>query len=233
MSPDQPNQSLQRWFATSIGQSLLLQERDWNHEALKRVYGVHLMQLGMAKENFAQHATGVHHPFVVDVGTHEEQSWAVAEGRDTAIPIATESLSAVILPHVLECSVDPYQVLREVTRVLAEDGNLMIFGISPWSFVPLFRRVSCVRPISAGRLTEWLTLLGYEVVEQKQLPLLCWSWRSCRLNSGIYQLVARRRVVPLNPLTNRWGRRAVAATSNAVNRDMCRNTQKVKFKEMV
>ncbi|MBT6079926.1 MAG: SAM-dependent methyltransferase, partial [Gammaproteobacteria bacterium] len=111
----QSNQPLQDWFSTTTGRLLLQQERAWNSEALKQVYGMHLMQLGLAKENFAKQAVEIYHAFVMDIGSHEEQSWAVLEGQDVALPIATESLSAVILPHVLEFSSDPHQVLREVT----------------------------------------------------------------------------------------------------------------------
>ncbi|MBT7307198.1 MAG: methyltransferase domain-containing protein [Gammaproteobacteria bacterium] len=213
----QPSLPLQRWLSSSAGQLLLQQEHSWNGELLKRLYGVHLMQLGLAKENYIEQATGMHHTFVMDLDAHEEQSWAVVEGHESALPIATESLSAVILPHVLEFSSDPHQLLREVTRVLTEDGSVVIYGFSPWGALNLGRRIPSGRYLSAGKVSEWLALLGYELVQQQQLPLLGWSWSRSRLNSGAYQLVARRRVVPLNPIRSRWQRNPVVATRNMVN----------------
>lgn len=218
MQSDHP---LQHWFSTTTGSALLQQEREWNSAALKRVYGMHLLQLGMVKENFAKQATEVYHAFVMDVCGHEEQSWAVLEGVETALPIATESLSAVILPHVLEFSTDPHQVLREVTRVLSEEGTIILYGFSPWSLLNWSRRLAPERCLSAGKVGEWLELLGYEVVKRQQLPWLSWSWRSSRLNTGLYQLVAKRRVAPLNPVRPHWKQRAAIATGNLVNRSGC------------
>ncbi len=200
---------------------MLQQEREWNGDAVRHLYGMHLMQLGMEKANFAVQATEIHHPFVMAIGSHEEQSWAVLEGQDAALPIATESLSVVILPHVLEFSADPHQVLREVTRVLAEDGTVVIYGFSPWSLLNLTRRIPQGCYLSQRKVMEWLALLGYEVTVERKLPWLSWSWRSSRLNTGAYQLVARRRVIPLNPIIRRWKQRAAIATGNLVNREGC------------
>lgn len=217
----QSSQPLQQWFSSPAGQELLLQEREWNGEALKRVYGMHLMQLGMSKEHFAKQAVEVYHPFVMDIGCHEAHSWAVLEGEDVALPIATESLSAVILPHVLESSADPHQVLREVTRVLSEEGEVLIYGFSPWSFFNLSRRFAGSRYLSSNKVSEWLELLGYEVLSKKRLSLMSWSWRRSRLNTGAYQLVAKRRVTPLNPVRQGWKRRAAMATGNLMSREEC------------
>ncbi len=207
-------QTLQQWFSTSAGAALLQREREWNGSALKRVYGMHLMQLGMSKENFAAQAAEVYHPFVMAVGSHDEQSWAVLEGRDVALPIVSESLSAVILPHLLEFSADPHQVLREVTRVLTEDGEVVIYGFSPWSYLNLSRRLRHGRYLSPHRVKEWLSLLGYQVYREQQLPLFSWRWRSTRLYSGAYQLVAKRSVAPLSPIFSPWKRRTAMATGN-------------------
>lgn len=212
---------LQQWFSSPAAQELLQQERDWNSEVLKRVYGMHLMQLGMSKQHFAKQAVEVYHPFVMDIGSHEEHSWAVLEGEDVALPIATESLSAVILPHVLEFSADPHQVLREVTRVLSEEGEVLIYGFSPWSFLNLGRRFASSKYLSLNKVAEWLELLGYEVLSEKRLPLLTWSWSRSRLNTGAYQLVAKRRVTPLNPLRQGWKRRTAMATGNLMSREEC------------
>lgn len=217
--PMHSNQPLQRWFSTATGTALLQQEREWSSEVLKQVYGMHLMQLGMSKENFAKLATEVHHPFVMDVDAHEEHTWAVIEGEGEALPIATESLSAVILPHVLEFTADPHQLLREVTRVLAEDGEVLVYGFSPWSFHNLSRRIPQGNYLPMYKVVEWLALLGYEVTAEHRLPLWSWSWRRSRLNTGAYLLAAKRRVTPLNPVKTLWKRKAAMATGSLMNRE--------------
>ena len=39
------------------------------------------------------------------------------------LPIASNSIDLLLLPHVLEFSVNPHQILREVQRVLMPDGH--------------------------------------------------------------------------------------------------------------
>ena len=212
------HQLLQQWYASTTGRLLLQQEREWNGDALRPLYGMHLMQLGMAKENFAEQAVEVHHRFVMDIGAHESHSWAVLEGDDRSLPIATESLSAVVLPHVLEFSDDPHQVLREVTRVVAEDGVVVINGFSPWSLLHLRRRLGDRRYLPRRKVVEWLSLLGYELISERTLPWVGWSWRGLRFNTGCYQLVAKRRVIPVNPIHSRWRQRPAMA-GNVMNRE--------------
>ena len=51
----------------------------------------------------------------------------------TELPFASHSLDLVVLPHVLEFSTDPHQVLREVERVLIPEGQVIICGFNPTS----------------------------------------------------------------------------------------------------
>lgn len=221
-----PHRPIQRWFSSLTGKLLLQQEREWNRLALREIYGMHLMQLGMEKENFAGQAEGIHHPFVMGVGSQEERSWSVIEGEPLALPIATESLSAIILPHLLEFSEDPYQLLREATRVLVEDGTVVIYGFSPWGLFRLRNRALQGRYHSQRKVADWLQLLGYEVQAQHRLPLLSWSWRRSALYTGGYQLVAKRRVTPMNPIRPRWRQRASVVTGNLMNRTVERRMKR-------
>lgn len=208
------SRKFEQWFSSAAGHFLRQQEREWNRDALTKVYGMHLMQLGMSKEDFARQANEVYHSFVMETGGHEEQSWASAEGESEALPIATESLAAVILPHVLEYSDNPHQVLREVTRVLDEDGEVLIYGFSPWSIQSMFGISKGATCLSRRKLMDWLALLGYEVRAQRILPTFTVSWSGSRLNTGAYQLVAKRRVIPLSRIHSRWKRRATVASEN-------------------
>ncbi len=89
------------------------------------------------------------------------------------LPFAAQSLDLVVLPHVLEFSFDPHQVLREVERVLRPEGRLIVSGFNPaslWGMRQLLMRP--FRPaffprdpqfIGLPRLRDWLTLLGFEL----------------------------------------------------------------------
>ncbi len=76
----------------------------------------------------------------------------------------------MVLPHILEFSPDPHQILREVERILIPEGQLIITGFNPystWGIKQKFNR-SGEFPwngnyLSIARLSDWLQLLGFEL----------------------------------------------------------------------
>ena len=90
----------------------------------------------------------------------------------TISPFATHSLDLVVLPHVLEFAAEPHQVLREVSRVLIPEGQVIITGFNPaslWGVRQVFGRITGRHflPqngefISLSRLKDWLKLLSME-----------------------------------------------------------------------
>lgn len=88
-----------------------------------------------------------------------------------ALPFATASIDLVVLPHVLEFSPHPHQVLREVERVLMPEGSVVVSGLNPFSLWGL-RRYAARKGgdlpwkgqyLSVRRLKDWLALLGMEI----------------------------------------------------------------------
>jgi SAM-dependent methyltransferase len=87
------------------------------------------------------------------------------------LPFQTGTIDGVVLHHCLEEHHDPRLILREVARVLAPGGRLIVCGFNPWSLMGLrsmFSRLSTdimsgrklINPI---RLFDWFTLLGFEL----------------------------------------------------------------------
>ena len=119
----------------------------------------------------------------------------VCEGDE--IPLASDSVDAVIVHHSLEFCGRPHQLLREVQRVLTPQGQLFIIGFNPWSLQGINSRVRGFsgksfwqhhRFVSESRLTDWLHLLGCEVESSTRLhhfPLFggaSWRTRLAALN---------------------------------------------------
>jgi len=50
------------------------------------------------------------------------------------LPIQSESLDLVILPHLLEFDAHRFQTIREVNRVLKPGGELIILNVNPFNF---------------------------------------------------------------------------------------------------
>jgi SAM-dependent methyltransferase len=86
------------------------------------------------------------------------------------LPIASQSIDVVALPHVLEFSDNPHQILREVDRILRPEGHVLISGFNPfslWGLRRIFSRGGAEYPwqghyLAVGRLRDWLKLLGLE-----------------------------------------------------------------------
>lgn len=89
------------------------------------------------------------------------------------LPYASQSLDLVVLPHGLEFSSEPHQLLREVERVLIAEGQLILCGFNPvslWGVRQFSGRLSGApflpldgEFISMPRLKDWLKLLNMEV----------------------------------------------------------------------
>ena len=87
------------------------------------------------------------------------------------IPLPDNSVDFILLHHVLEFSENPHNVLREVVRVLAPRGQLLIVGFNPWSVFGLRGAIERLfrlsvpwaqHGLSTGRLTDWLYLMSCE-----------------------------------------------------------------------
>jgi len=88
-----------------------------------------------------------------------------------ALPLKSNSVDGIVLHHALELAADPRVALREVTRVLAPGGRVIICGYNPLSLLGLRRLYARVlddalsdqRFVNPLRLFDWLTLLGLEL----------------------------------------------------------------------
>ena len=153
------------WLEGPVGQRLLAREEQILAQSLEKVFGFQLLQVGTWGEcdRFVRHSKTLRHSVL---GMEPCDGVAVV-GRADELPIASDSVDAVILPHTLEQHSDPHQVLREVQRVLVCEGRVIITGfsrLSTWGLRQLGRRGSraIAQPLAERRVTDWLRLLGLE-----------------------------------------------------------------------
>ncbi|MGB1110770.1 MAG: class I SAM-dependent methyltransferase [Gammaproteobacteria bacterium] len=149
------------------------------------------------------------------------------------LPMQSQELSAVVLAHTLETEPDPYAVLREVDRVLVDDGYVVIVGFNPASLWGIRRLLPKgehgaspwgLPVFTSSRVQDWLGLLGFQILRVEYtgavLPIDSPDTKGrlervdrlisqfAKRAQGSYVLVARKRRVPLTPVTPPWKKRS-------------------------
>ncbi|WP_017348027.1 class I SAM-dependent methyltransferase [Pantoea sp. A4] len=177
---------------------------------LGKLYGFHMLKLGSLSAEINTENCAISHQ--VNVGPEGEEMQVIA--RLDQLPFESRSVDACLLVHTLAWSQDPHRVLREVDRVLIDDGWMVISGFNPFSLLGISKLVPWVgrkapwsgRMFSQMRLLDWLSLLNYEVVYRTRFQVLPWHREGGKLISahlpalGCLNIVlARKRTLPLTP----------------------------------
>lgn len=228
-----PMLALQDWYRESVlGNAALAAEERALSAILATLFGYHFVQVGAMYGAAFDRACRIPHCCIVDpvldrrAGNDDKFSRLV--GAADALPFDSDSIDAVLLPHSLEFAADPYQVLREVDRVLVPEGNVIIVGFNPlsmWGLLKVFNAYrgkvpwnGCFR--SNGRIRDWLRLLGFDIVHNQycmfSLPVAIGAMiekfefmerigeRFGCLPGGVYIIVAKKRVAMLTPIQPHW-----------------------------
>jgi len=163
----QPTQkaTLAEWFGTPRGEYVLGWERRQVASAVEDVFGFQALQVGLPEIDFLAENRM---PFRFRAG---REPGCELQADAAALPIASGSIDLVVLPHVLEFSANPHQILREAERVLMPEGHLVISGFNPlslWGAKRALGRRGGDIPWSGDfigllRLRDWLKLLGFEL----------------------------------------------------------------------
>ena len=203
------------WWQSKTGAYLLKQERAALNDTLATIFGYYLVQSGCwGQPGMLTEASTIRTRLIVgDCGA----AGAGVAGDPCYLPFLSDAVDAVLLPHTLERVSEPEQVLREAERVLRGEGHVLVLGFhpwGPWGIMRHFRRDPWGgRFLRLGRLKEWLGVLGFETVQIRHIVHRP-PWRSrgmllrsafldrlaWRLTSGVYLIVAKKRVFSMTPL---------------------------------
>ncbi len=242
VEPDQPSAlaRLEAWFHSPLGMEVARLECASVEHLLTNTFGYYLVQVGMAERFDTALATSrIRHRIKLTGEYTKGLTNAPIVGLASALPIASDSIDAVLLPHVLDFTDSPKAVLDEVERVLIPEGRVVIVGfnaLSAWGLRRLIWRSKgrvpwCGRFRSTSRVADWLAELGFDIEICEYLmfcppfgPLL--GPRCTRLDAlgkrwwpvfgGIYVIRAVKRVATLTPLKPLRGNRSALLTGRAV-----------------
>lgn len=220
---------LRDWYTRRTGRQLRDMERAELEPVISTLFGYHALQVGKLVEEDILSSSRIRHRVIMDPDKFHAGALAAFAYPD-ALPVASDAVDLVVLPHTLEFERNPHAVLREVDRVLIAEGHVVVMGFNPFSLWGLLgwfaRRLRYRNPpwsapfISATRVKDWLALLGFDVLVTQSFffrppigrPRLLrrlqflerWGARWWPGGGGVYLLVARKRVTMLTPLKPRW-----------------------------
>jgi SAM-dependent methyltransferase len=131
------------------------------------------------------------------------------------LPLQSDSVDMIILPHLLEFDAYRFQTMREIERVLKPEGTVVILNFNPWSVWVRYQYLWDKRLadswkghfIRRSRVIDWLKLLNFEVITVSQFNLDSISTthdnfaQSFSFSSTSYAVKAIKRRYNLIPLT--------------------------------
>jgi len=205
------------WLQTPGGAALVAAERAILRQVLPRLFGPCAVQIGPGGGvDLLEASTAATRvlmgPAVQTIGSDTAGIRATPE----ALPLATESVSLLLLVHVLEFSPDPHRVLREADRVLVPEGRLVIAGFNPYSLWGLRRAVARGGPgafpwdgqFEGGHMCHYRPPTRRHRLHQRLRFLEPSGNRWWPLLAASYVLVARKRTVGYTVVPpRRWLRR--------------------------
>ena len=223
--------ALHAWFSRLPGREIAQDQQAQLDRVLPNLFGYHLLQVGRLADLDLLSKSRILHRNIVDLDDYGRcGNYPAVRGSATALPVESDSVDVVVLPHILEFEAQPHEALRESARVIVPDGHLLICGFNPWSLLGCWRylrRHQQALPwraqfLALGRVRDWLALLGFDVLSQdacffkppfsneallQRLDFLEKIGSRMPVNfSAAYLLVARKRVTTLTPVRPRWRR---------------------------
>lgn len=218
------------WFETPLGRYLIEREQAYFDQVVADIFGFNALQLGLVQYDLLR-TNRMPLRFCV---APELQGQVKVLADPEGLPLASQSIDLLLLPHVLEFSRNPHQILREAERVLMPEGQVILSGFNPFSLWGLPRLIQKRRQdypwrgnfISLPRIKDWLALLGFEVAAGRMCcyapPLNGEQWlrrfrfleaagdRWWALAGGVYFLQAKKRVAGMHLIMPSWNRNAAA-----------------------
>lgn len=221
-------QALQGWYAERPGSWLSEAERGLLQSILPDLFGYHLLQVGTPDGHDWLTASRINHHIVLDAGDSGVGAAAGLYAQADNLPLASESIDVVVLPHTLDFHPHPHAILREVDRVLIPEGHVVILAFNPISLWGMMRVLLGWRGrmpwrgqyYTQTRMRDWLALLGFDCVQshniffrppiahektmQKLEFMERFGKRCCPIFSAVYVITARKRTSTLTPIRPRW-----------------------------
>jgi SAM-dependent methyltransferase len=160
------------WYQTPRGKLLKELEADYIERAITVSCQQTILQIGGLgwEEEFVD-CTLYKHYTILDAKNLGCSQARKIQAKAYSLPLQSDSIDMVILPHLLEFDAHRFQTVREVDRVLKPEGILLVLNFNPWSIWVRYQYLLDKKMadswrghfISRSRMLDWLKLLNFEL----------------------------------------------------------------------
>jgi SAM-dependent methyltransferase len=205
---------LESWQQLPNGALLHQQTQQRIDDCLEQCFGYNLLKLGQLSCQINTSNSTISHQ--INCATRGNNLSLQADINQ--LPLQDSTIDLCILTHELDFSSDPHQLLREIDRVLALDGKLIISGYNPISFFGLRTLLHPKNPKKArlffpNRVIDWLHLLGFQIQQKQHFDFLSRNVNStCSIFiedfgqrylpyfCSVYFIIAQKKTIPMTPV---------------------------------
>lgn len=166
------------WYQTCLGSDLLEMEQAELDRCLIRYGGRHLLQIGGPSEVFLFEKSPIAHRVRLTPEYHSVFRGPTIQANLDHLPLLTESIDLILMPHILEYYGQPQELLRQLYPTLIPGGHLIIFGFNPYSLWGLKRCLNFGfrhtlpwhgKFRTARKVKNWLEKAGFTMEEERCL----------------------------------------------------------------
>lgn len=225
------------WYQTPRGKLLQQIEAEYLKKSITVGCKQNILQIGgLGWENEFIDCTLYQKFTVLDSKGTAWHEAGLIEGKSYYLPIQTDSIDMVLMPHILEFDANRFQTMREIERVLKPEGEVIIINFNPWSIWLRYQYLWDKKMadswrghfIPRKRVIDWLKLLNFEVKKTYEFGLDTVKSKSGKpgmSNSSFFstayaiRAVKRRyHLIPLTPVRFRQAGLAIAKSMSLSNR---------------
>jgi SAM-dependent methyltransferase len=208
------------WYQTPRGKLLQQLEADYLQRSIPVSCQQIVLQIGgLGWENDFIDCSLYKNYTVLDaknVGCNEARK---IQAKSYNLPLKSESVDMIIVPHLLEFDANRFQTIREVERVLKPEGIVLVLNFNPWSIWVRYQYVWDKKMadtwrgqfISRSRILDWLKVLNFEVTVSSQFNFNSITSTHGKLIANRHSFTAtayavkaikrRYNLIPLTPVT--------------------------------
>lgn len=109
----------------------------------------------------------------------------ICTGHFTDLPYAKESIDLIVLPHILEFSLEPALILSEASECLSNNGTLLVFSLLPFTRFQANNTSSHFPPLPLYKTKQLIADTGMNIIAAQSF----FSVLACVTDKKIAQII--------------------------------------------